>query len=61
MPDTGITVSNIAPSLMVARSPGGSQQWQYSQRMISQRGRYLPFILLIFLRGTTSSVEKSFR
>ena len=27
MPDTDTTVSNIAPSLMVARSPGGSQQW----------------------------------
>ena len=35
MQDTGTTVSSIAPSLMVARSPGGSQQWQYSQRMIS--------------------------
>ena len=61
MPDTDTTVSNIAPSLMVARSPGGSQQWQYSRRMIRQHGRYVPIILLILLRGTASSVEKSFR
>ena len=29
--------------------------------MINQRGRCVPTILLIFLRGTTSSVEKSSR